>query len=219
MAMKLGLAKYIGNKIYIGVDNTTVLSGTQGRKSVRLHSKRILNGNNLVIIDLDHMPSTVGQVLPKGCSLWPAFWTVGPNWPNSGEIDIIEYVNTYSNVTTALHTSYGCDQYSVSTDKYSGYAGAKNCYVSAPGQSSNSGCGFRGQANSVGADFNTAGGGVYVLEWDTRQYIRVFFFPRKNVPEDIKNKQPNPSAWGLPYARYEIGPRCSGTSCPAGMYD
>ena len=64
-------------KIYIGVDNTTIVDkSVRGRKSIRITSKRVLNGNNLVLLDLDHMPSTVGDVVPKGCSVWPAFWSV-----------------------------------------------------------------------------------------------------------------------------------------------
>lgn len=78
-AWSAGLAAYTPeNKIYIGVDSTTFLSGNEGRSSVRLSSKVILNGNVLVVLDMDHMPTTVGKVLPKGCSIWPAFWTFGP---------------------------------------------------------------------------------------------------------------------------------------------
>ena len=163
------------------------------------------------------MPSTVGKVLPQGCGLWPAFWSFGPSWPNSGEIDIIEYVNTNTNVTTALHTSYGCDQYSAATDQYTGYAGTKNCYTGASGQPPNAGCGFSGKKSTVGASFNQGGGGVYAMEWDTRQFIRVFYFPRGSIPQDIQNKKPNPSLWGKPYARFEIGSACSGSNCPAGI--
>ena len=120
-------------------------------------------------------------------------------------------------MSSALHTSYGCDQYSAATDKYSGYPTTKNCDINAAGQYYNAGCGFIGKSGTVGAAFNTAGGGVYAMEWDTRQHIRMFYFPRGSIPQDIQNKKPIPSSWGLPYARFEIGTACSGSKCSAGQ--
>ena len=53
--------------------------------------------------------------LPKGQGIWPAIWMLGNdidqvNWPNCGEIDIMEYVGKQPGVIyTSLHTpsSYG----------------------------------------------------------------------------------------------------------------
>lgn len=45
--------------------------------------------------------------LPSGGGLWPAFWTLGGrgNWPNCGEIDIMEYVGNVPNrILGTLHT-------------------------------------------------------------------------------------------------------------------
>ena len=61
----------------------------------------------------------------QGCATWPAFWLVGKNlarWPSEGEIDVIEAVNTDTQVTSTLHTSEGCMQANVSVDMYSGDA-------------------------------------------------------------------------------------------------
>lgn len=69
-ATEKGYAKYVNGKVYVGVDSENVASG-RGRQSVRLRSNFVFNGNNLVVVDLDHMPSTAGKVLRKGCSLWP----------------------------------------------------------------------------------------------------------------------------------------------------
>jgi hypothetical protein len=157
------LVKYINNKVFIGVENKTIT--TNGRKSIRLLSRRVLNGSNLVILDLEHLPTTVGKVLPKGCSLWPAFWTIGPNWPNSGEINILEYVNTATYGACSLHTSVGCDQSKEPTNLFSGQWGSgwtkpnsDNCYIHAASQYDNSGCSIISPYKNVGAEFNTLSG-------------------------------------------------------------
>jgi beta-glucanase (GH16 family) len=48
--------------------------------------------------------------LPLGDGLWPAFWSLGSNitqvgWPSSGEIDIMEHVNTEALVHGTVHWS------------------------------------------------------------------------------------------------------------------
>lgn len=212
-AKNLGLARYDNGKVFIGVESSNAVADWErGRKSIRLSSKQTINGNNLVVIDLEHMPTTSGASgLPQGCSVWPAFWTVGSDWPYNGEIDIIEYVNTDSNIKTTLHTSSGCDQSSEDQSSFTGYWGtgynnqqSSNCDVNAPGQYSNAGCGIIGPGNAVGASFNYNGvkGGVYAMEWTINQEIRTFYFPRYAVPWDLQTGNPQPDSWGKPYARF-----------------
>lgn len=76
-ATNKGLIYTQNNQAIIKTDNTTIT--TTGRQSVRLVSTASYN-TGLFIFDLEHMPT--------GCGTWPAFWMVGPNWPNSGEIDV-----------------------------------------------------------------------------------------------------------------------------------
>lgn len=66
------------DSVYMGVDTTNVypLAGP-GRPSVRIESKINYN-HGLFVLDIAHMPF--------GCGTWPAFWLVGPDWPNNGEV-------------------------------------------------------------------------------------------------------------------------------------
>ena len=83
---------------------TTTHITTRGKErieSLRLEGKTRFN-SGLLILDVDH--------IPFGCGVWPAFWTADePNWPNGGEIDILETFNQRTTTKTALHTSEFCD--------------------------------------------------------------------------------------------------------------
>lgn len=65
-AQSEGLYKTIGNQVYIGVDNTTILnpSSSTGRNSVRLQSNNAYT-HALVIADFAHIPGS-------DCGAWPA---------------------------------------------------------------------------------------------------------------------------------------------------
>ena len=43
-----------------------------------------------------------------------------PTWPDNGEIDIIEYVNTDKVDATTLHTNGGCDQAGEDPNSFTG---------------------------------------------------------------------------------------------------
>ncbi|KAI5776099.1 concanavalin A-like lectin/glucanase domain-containing protein, partial [Geopyxis carbonaria] len=99
-----------------------------GRKAVRLESKKRYT-HGLFLLDATHVPAA--------CGFWPAFWTFGPNWPSSGEIDIMEGVNTMAENNIVLHTSPGCV---VTGAGGTGAVRTKNCDVAAAGQAANEGC-------------------------------------------------------------------------------
>lgn len=92
-------------------DTTIIMTSAPGtnstnrfRESIRLEGKRRFD-RGLIVLDVEHMPF--------GCGVWPAFWTTDEDhWPDHGEIDILEGINTQDVVKTALHTSDHCDMYS-----------------------------------------------------------------------------------------------------------
>jgi len=179
-----------GNAI-MGVETTPQVAST--RQSVRITTNSQYTGG-LWIMDSVHMPT--------GCAVWPAFWTNGPDWPATGEIDIVEGVNTYTNNQATIHTNPGCTLATSSSSALGitgTVVGGTNC---AADESNNEGCGVRSaNTQSFGGAFNSAGGGVYAMKWDDSG-ISVFFFPRSSVPSDITAKAPNPDNWGTPVGNW-----------------
>lgn len=85
---------------------------------------------------------------------------------------------------------------------FSGSISTSNCYVDAPGQSSNAGCSISASSPlTYGSGFNSNGGGVYATDW-TSQGISIYFFARGSIPDDITNGEPDPSGWGEPTAMF-----------------
>ena len=202
-AMSSGLAG-VNNQgqIFMNADSTNVSAST-GRRSVRIASSKAYN-KGLFVADLEHMPT--------GCGTWPAFWMVGDKWPSGGELDIIEGVDEQDAVVTTLHTSDGCDQSGEDPELFTGTwqygidREASNCFINAEGQWSNQGCGIGGAVGTMGSQFNDAGGGIFAALWDPTgdQSISTWFFPAGAEPNDLKANAPEPSTWGLPYARFAL---------------
>ncbi|KAM3437134.1 hypothetical protein NHJ13734_004781 [Beauveria thailandica] len=179
--------------VRIGVDHTNTLDVSDGRPSIRLESKEAYN-QGLFVADFLHMP-------PSQCGVWPAFWAYGPNWPNSGEIDIIEGANTAHRNIISAHTNAGCSLGDDVLRMASGAAQSKDCNVVG---ADNVGCGYVTHASdtsSYGDTFNAVGGGIYAMLWDD-EYIKVWHFDRDAAPADIAAKTPSPAGWGKPAAVY-----------------
>ena len=176
--------------------------GNRLRDSVRLEGKLRFN-DGLFILDVLEMPS--------GCGLWPAFWsTDGEVWPDHGEIDIVEPVNTQTIAKTILHTREQCDMYahvprwmwtghwdsstglpefSTGIPDYDTKLETDNCYVASPHQWLNQGCAaVHPERIVLGAPMNARGGGVYAMEWDPAAgFIRTWVFPRSDgFPDNLR---------------------------------
>ncbi|KAK0703777.1 endo-1,3(4)-beta-glucanase-like protein [Lasiosphaeria miniovina] len=197
------LAGYYQDSVYLGVDHTKAT--TTGRESVRVESKKSYT-QGLFVADISHMPAGVSDA--GSCGLWPAFWMFGPDWPNSGEIDILEGVNTQSSNAITLHTAPGCHMTNTGS-----LATTKLLRTDCNGQE---GCSQNTQAtNNYGAGFNAAGGGVYVVEW-TSTAISLWFFGRNSsIASELANNNsqeaPDTSEFGQPLAVFVGG--ASGSGC------
>lgn len=175
---------------YVQVDRTDPQAVT-GRHSARVSSLKQYN-DGLFLFDIKHSP--------YGCATWPAIWLSDQfNWPNNGEIDVVEAVNqATTGVQSTLHTTKDCTM-NVKR-KQSGAVAGTNCWN---GTDANAGCGVTGPPSTYGQAFNQAGGGVYACEL-RKEGIRVWFFPRASLPGDVAASinaesndaiHPDPSKW------------------------
>ncbi|KAG2008383.1 glycosyl hydrolase family 16 [Coprinopsis cinerea AmutBmut pab1-1] len=200
IARQEGLAYATGDTFVLRADSTTVLDPKgPGRNSVRLVSRRYYK-TSVMVFDIRHMP--------QGCGTWPAVWTVGDNWPNQGEIDILEGVNDQSPNQVTLHTSAGCEM--PPERMQTGTPAFNNCDAAV---NFNAGCGVKIQdSRSYGPAFNAMGGGWYAVEI-TPKYIKSWFWPRDSstVPPEVVRQRHGvvqPARWGIPDAYFPATDLC-----------
>ncbi|EJF57193.1 glycoside hydrolase family 16 protein [Dichomitus squalens] len=178
------------NTIVLAVDDSDGVPVGGKRNSIRISSKKSWT-RGLFVADIFAMP--------HGCGVWPAYWSLGngADWPNAGEIDIIEGVNTNTKNQVTLHSGPGC-----TLDK-AAHALADVLGTScASSNGDNAGCAYQQTQNtSFGHGFNMQAGGVFAhtLEADG---ISVWFFDRDAIPADVASKQPDPASWGTPTAYF-----------------
>ncbi|KAJ5550322.1 Concanavalin A-like lectin/glucanase subgroup [Penicillium sp. DV-2018c] len=189
-AERAGLVKLTDSgSVYLGVDHVTKLDphGKKGRDSVRIGSKKYYD-KSLVIADIAHMPGSV-------CGTWPAFWSVGKEWPQDGEIDIIEGVNLQDHNEIVMHTAGTC---SLTDTDMTGIVNATGCGTDL----GTVGCVIEGHQGSYGTSFNKQQGGVYALEW-TADFLKIWYFPRHAIPPSITSGKPDVTKFGTPMALVE----------------
>jgi hypothetical protein len=142
--------------------------------------------------------------MPHGCGLWPAYWSTGSEWPNDGEIDVVEGVNNQSTNQMTLHTSAGCRLATRGNDyrrdvAFTGKVFGTQCESS---DANNNGCGVGDTDDtSFGHWFNMQAGGVWAHRWDSTG-ITIWRFSRNDIPEDIQARTPNPDSWPTPVAEF-----------------
>ncbi|KZV99657.1 hypothetical protein EXIGLDRAFT_640388 [Exidia glandulosa HHB12029] len=170
------------------VDNFTNVPSNYKRNSIRITSTHYYDTGSLWVFDIKH--------LPYGCSVWPSIWTHGDNWPNGGEIDIIEGINLNARNQVAVHTLGGCTHQNGTNEL--GWAGGADC-------STPSGCTVQDpDTRSYGAPFAAAGGGVWAAQYDVAG-IFIWFFTRNNMPISLNAKDKSTldiGEWGPPLAAY-----------------
>ncbi|KAG2364713.1 glycoside hydrolase family 16 protein [Suillus spraguei] len=194
-AQMLNLTYAMGNTFIMRADDTTVLNATgPGRNSVRIRSNNQYT-QHVVVFDMQHMP--------EGCGTWPAVWeTNEANWPDGGEVDIVEGVNNVEPNQSTLHTSPNCSMPASTTEL--GTTVSTDCDSSVDG---NAGCGVQltEDYNSFGPGFNSIGGGWYAME-RTNSSISVWFWERDDETAPIDAISGawiiDTNLWGTPAAYF-----------------
>ncbi|SPJ88722.1 related to mixed-linked glucanase precursor MLG1 [Fusarium torulosum] len=213
-AVASGIVNTNNGKVHLGVnsvDKAALLTpggSRHGRGSVRLESKESYS-SGILIADIEHMPGTA-------CGIWPAYWSYNFDEDPVGEIDIIEGINGNQNGNyVSLHTCGACI-----FNRPGGAEPRNNCNIGGSDTryctdgNNYSGCGNTMPSGSYGKTFNANKGGIYAT-WLTTEAVKIWWFPRNNIPADIKNGKPEPNTWGQPATSQFVN---ANGNCDVGRY-
>lgn len=166
-------------------------SSSLKRQSVKLLSKKKYT-HFLTAMRFSHTPF--------GHGVWPSFWTTGDNWPNEGELDILEYAGEDA-AKMSFHTGTGANKCKLDQALLNkpgcpafpdqngmGY----NCETDYPAKL---GCApFRDGVQRFTGEEWAQNPGVIAAEY-TDAYIKVFWFPESQIPGDFASDAPQPDTW------------------------
>jgi hypothetical protein len=134
-------------------------------------------------------------------------WSFGPDWPNNGEIDIIEGVNEQNVNYMTIHVGAQCSVTAAGTGLLQPFS--TDCDASDNG---NAGCSFHDtDTNSYGTGFNNNGGGIFAMEW-TSSGVSIWRWYHGSAPGDVLADNPDPSNWGPPSANWGSDSTCDWAS-------
>ncbi|KAH7926486.1 glycoside hydrolase family 16 protein [Leucogyrophana mollusca] len=197
-AQALNLTYASSDTFILRTDYTTYLQPSDpGRNSVRIVSN-LQYTTFAAIFDMRHMP--------EGCGTWPAVWTVGADWPNQGEVDIVEGVNSMMPNVASVHTGSNCKMPS-SGRNMSGVSTGVNC---ATYETNGAGCGIEftdtpNDPRSFGPGFNSHSGGWYAFE-RTNSDFKIWFWSRSDraVPDEVQYgpRAIDTTTWGEPIGHW-----------------
>ncbi|EJP66260.1 Concanavalin A-like lectin/glucanase [Beauveria bassiana ARSEF 2860] len=190
-AQKKGLVSVKDNKVYLGVDFETKLENNDnGRDTLRVQSKWSFR-EGLVITRFYHMPKTV-------CGAWPAYWTLGEDWPNNGEIDMYEGWNLNTVNKPALHvgTKARVGQCLLDSSAQAEIVSANcdNKFEDGVRAWAGQGCQVEEVNDGIWASEH---GGIQALEW-TKDAIKLYTWQIGKAPKNIDSDAPDTSSWGKP---------------------
>ncbi|KAF5026588.1 hypothetical protein F66182_1314 [Fusarium sp. NRRL 66182] len=213
-ALSSGIVNVNNGKIRLGVDSTNKASllgsskTRHGRNSVRVESKESYS-SGILIADIEHMPGTA-------CGVWPSYWSYNFEEDPVGEIDIIEGINGNQDANVvSLHTCGTCV-----FNHPGGLDPRPNCNNGGTlsrwceDGTNYDGCGNTMPVGSYGKPFNANQGGVYAT-WLTKEALKIYWFPRSKIPDDIKSGNPNPSNWASPATSQFVN---ANGNCDVGKY-
>ncbi|KAF4584126.1 glycoside hydrolase family 16 protein [Ophiocordyceps camponoti-floridani] len=186
-AERKGLILTDAHGVRIGPDARSVLKapcepdGSPGRDSVRIESKASYN-RGLLIARFHRLPR-------MNCGMWPAFWTHGNDWPNDGEIDVLESFNLNSWSQPGFRTSNArgdCVLRAEPQKRHTSPLISESC-------TSEQGCYGADRRALIGHE----AGAIFALEW-TKAFIKIYRWIPGQEPADINTDTPIPSGWGPP---------------------
>jgi hypothetical protein len=203
-AQSLGLIGNTATGAAFARTSTQDLAAGQYRPSVRFQSAQAYD-EAVVVFDVVKMP--------VGCATWPALWTVaGATWPKNGEIDVLEgigYTSEGSNANLmSVHMGSNAPN-QASSGSYTGQPVGTNCNTNYG--NGNTGCSFH-DANqngpSWGPSFNSAGGGVWAVQFGGGNGVKTWFWGRGREPSELSSASTaaqtvDPASWGTPAGNFQ----------------